>query len=64
MHIPYHYIPTLRTYSQLCPFDGKAEQVNPRRNRFTGARIFGGDHFPFTDDSCRRTSSAYLARCC
>lgn len=45
MHIPYHYIPTLRTYSQLCPFDAKAEQVNPRRNRFTGARIFGGITF-------------------
>lgn len=23
-----------------------------------------GDHFPFSNDSCRRTSSAYLASCC
>lgn len=64
MHIPYHYIPKLRTYSQLCPFDGKAVPLNPRGNRFSGARICGEDHFPFTDDSCRRTSWAYLARRC
>lgn len=23
------------------------------------AHAFGGDHFPFSNDSCRRTSSAY-----